>query len=61
MDVQAENAERGIAKMRALVKRPVVNRIELDLEALTEAEGLAMRPGPRPKINAEIVSALRAK
>ena len=23
MDVQAENAERGIAKMRALVKRPV--------------------------------------
>ena len=59
MDVQAENAERGIAKMRALVKRPVMNRIEPDLEALTEAEGLAMRPGPRPKINAEIVGALR--
>src|ERR1700722_4583650 len=46
MDLQAENAERGIAKMRALVKRPVMNRIEPDLEALTEAEGLAMRPGP---------------
>jgi predicted DNA-binding transcriptional regulator YafY len=59
MNVPAENAERGIAKMRALVKRPVMNRIEPDLEALTEAEGLAMRPGPRPKINAEIVSALR--
>jgi predicted DNA-binding transcriptional regulator YafY len=59
MDVQAENAERGIAKMRALVKRPVMNRIEPDLEALTEAEGLAMRPGPRPKINSEIVTALR--
>ncbi len=59
MAVQAENAERGVAKMRALVKRPVMNRIEPDLEALTEAEGLAMRPGPRPKINAEIVSALR--
>ena len=59
MDVQAKNAERGIAKMRALVKRPVMNRIEPDLEVLTEAEGLAMRPGPRPKINAEIVSALR--
>jgi predicted DNA-binding transcriptional regulator YafY len=59
MDVQAENAERAIAKMRALVKRPAMNRIEPDLEALTEAEGLAMRPGPRPKINAEIVSALR--
>jgi predicted DNA-binding transcriptional regulator YafY len=59
MDAQAENAERGIAKLRALVKRPLMNRIEPDLEALTEAEGLAMRPGPRPKINAEIVSALR--
>ncbi len=59
MGVQAENAERAIAKMRALVKRPAMNRIEPDLEALTEAEGLAMRPGPRPKINAEIVSALR--
>jgi predicted DNA-binding transcriptional regulator YafY len=59
MDVQAENAERGVAKMRALVKRPVMNRIEPDLEALTEAEGLAMRPGPRPKINPEIVNALR--
>ncbi len=59
MDVQAENAERGVAKMRALVKRPVMNRIEPDLEALTEAEGLAMRPGPRPKIDVEIVSTLR--
>lgn len=59
MDVQAENAERGIAKMRALVKRPVMNRIEPDLEALTEAEGLARRPGPWPKIDPEIVSTLR--
>ena len=59
MDVQAENAARGVAKMRALVKRPTMNRIEPDLEALTEADGLAMRPGPRPKINSEIISALR--
>ena len=59
MGLLAENAERGMAKMRALVKRPTMNRIEPDLEALTEAEGLAMRPGPRPKIDVEIVSALR--
>jgi predicted DNA-binding transcriptional regulator YafY len=59
LGAQAENAERGLAKMRVLVKRPTMNRIEPDLEALTEAEGLGMRPGPRPKINAEIVSALR--
>ncbi|MBX9845216.1 MAG: WYL domain-containing protein [Xanthobacteraceae bacterium] len=59
MHAQAENAERGVAKLRALVKRPVMNRIEPDLEALTEAEGLAMRPGPRPKINHGAVAALR--
>src|SRR5579885_455500 len=59
LDAQAENAERAIAKLRALVERPVMNRIEPDLEALTESEGLAMRPGPRPKINPEIVSAIR--
>jgi predicted DNA-binding transcriptional regulator YafY len=59
MHAQAESAERGIAKLRALVKRAAMNRIEPDLEALTESEGLAMRPGPRPKINPEIVAALR--
>jgi predicted DNA-binding transcriptional regulator YafY len=59
LDVQAENAERAVAKLRAQVKRPVMNRIEPDLEAMTEAEGLAMRPGPRPKINPEIITALR--
>lgn len=59
LHVQAENADRGIAKLRALVKRPLMNRIEPDLEALTEAEGLAMRPGPRPKITAEVVAVLR--
>lgn len=59
MDAQADNAERGVAKMRALVNRPTMNRIEPDLEALTEAEGLAMRPGPRPRVNEEIIRVLR--
>jgi hypothetical protein len=57
MQAQAEGMERVISKMRAL--RPTIMRIEPDLEALTEAEGLAMRPGPRPKINADVVGALR--
>ncbi len=60
MRAQADSTERVISKMRALLKRPVAAKIEPDLEALTEAEGLAMRPGPKPKINAEIVRALRA-
>lgn len=59
MDAQADNAERGLAKIRALVKRPVMVRIEPDLEALTEAEGLAMHPGPRPKIDTTTVGMLR--
>jgi predicted DNA-binding transcriptional regulator YafY len=59
MRVQAESAERVVSKIRALLKRPVAAKIEPDLEALTEAEGLAMRPGPRPKINGEIIRTLR--
>ena len=59
MLTQAENAERVISKLRALLKTAVMTRIDPDLEALTEAEGLAMRPGPKPKINADVVSALR--
>ena len=59
MQIQARSAERLISKMRALMKRPMRARIEPDLEALTEAEGLAMRPGPKPKINGDILRALR--
>ena len=59
MRAQADSAERVISKMRALLKRPVMARIEPDLEALTEAEGLALRPGPKLKIDAEVVGALR--
>ena len=59
MRVQAEGAQRVIAKLRALIKRPAMARIEPDLEALTEAEGLALRPGPKLNINVEIVGTLR--
>jgi predicted DNA-binding transcriptional regulator YafY len=59
MQAQAEGTERVISKMRALLKRPAIMRIDPDLEALTEAEGLAMQPGPKPKIDLEIVAALR--
>src|ERR1019366_1189493 len=59
MHTQADGTERAISKLRAQLKRPAITRIEPDLEALTEAEGLAMKPGPRPKIDLEIVAALR--
>jgi len=59
MAVQAGNAERAVSKLRALMRPDALTRVAPDLEALTEAEGIAMRPGPRPKIDPEIVAALR--
>jgi predicted DNA-binding transcriptional regulator YafY len=59
MPAQARSVETVAAKLRAQMKAPMVARIEPDLEALTEAEGLAMRPGPRPKVDPQIVGALR--
>lgn len=46
-------------KVRALMKPDVARRVEPDLEAMLEAEGLAMRPGPRPRIRVEVVEVLR--
>ena len=56
---QVRSMERLQSKIQALLKQPAKARIEPDLEALTEAEGLAMRPGPRPAINLSILSQLR--
>ena len=59
MQAQADGAERAIAKLHALMTRQTAARIEPDLEVLTEAKGLAMRPGPKPKINQAILCSLR--
>jgi predicted DNA-binding transcriptional regulator YafY len=51
---------RGVAtKIRNLLEAGALNHIEPDLEALTEAEGLAHRAGPRPYISASIFDGLR--
>lgn len=57
-DEAAELATLG-AKLRALLKPEVARRVEPDLEALLEAEGLAMRPGPKPRIDLTVVEQLR--
>lgn len=49
-----------MAKLKALMRPEAARRVEPDLEALLEAEGLAMRPGPRPRIHAQVVEELRA-
>lgn len=46
-------------KLRALMRPDQARRMEPDLEALLEAEGLAMRPGPRPRLAADIIETLR--
>ncbi len=57
-DLAAELATLA-AKVKALLKPDVARRVEPDIESLLESEGLAMRPGPRPKISVEAVERLR--
>ncbi len=59
LDDKAVTLEVLATKIRALLKPEVARRIDPDLDALLEAEGLAMRPGPRPRIRAYVVEDLR--
>lgn len=47
------------AKLRALLRPAAQRRLEPDLEALMLAEGLAMRPGPRPRLEPGLLATLR--
>lgn len=47
------------AKLRSSLKPAAAERFEIDLEIMLEAEGLAMRPGPRPRICVDVVERLR--
>ncbi len=55
----ANNLERMLLKLKGMMRPDVANRIETDLEALLEAEGHAMRPGPKPKINPHTLYVIR--
>ena len=46
-------------KLRALLETDAAGRIEPDLQALTEAEGLAMRAGPRSRLDDGLLALLR--
>ncbi len=56
---QADNLAGLKAKLTALMRPEALRRVEPDLEALLEAEGLAMRPGPRPRMRILVVEELR--
>ncbi|WP_428101436.1 helix-turn-helix transcriptional regulator [Candidatus Rariloculus sp.] len=57
---QGSGALRELAgKLRALHRPIFAAEMDADLEVLMRAEGLAMRPGPRPRIEAGLLSLLR--
>ena len=59
MELQAARLDNVGSKLRAQLKPLTIANLDPDLELLNEAEGLVMRPGPRPRIDPEIISKLR--
>lgn len=47
------------AKLKSLIHPQAARRIGPDLEALTEAEGIALRPGPRQTVSDDVLGDLR--
>ena len=47
------------ATLRAVMRPDALRRAETDIAALMEAEGIAMRPGPRPVLAAGVLPTLR--
>ena len=45
--------------LRALMRPAALRRAEPDIAALMEAEGIAMRPGPRPRLDPALLPTLR--
>ena len=46
-------------RLRATLHSDSLARIETDIEVLAQAEGLAMRPGPRPQLDRDLLDCLR--
>lgn len=59
LKLQAKALRDLCAKIKSIQRPDTARRVETDLEALIEAEGLAARPGPRPKIDPEHLQELR--
>ena len=51
--------ERIAGKLQSALPASTQTRLAPDIEALLEAEGLAMRPGPRPAIREEVIDKVR--
>lgn len=58
-DHDAGSLRATLEKLRALLRPDLARRLEPDVEALIEAQGFAMRPGPHPRVDRAIVETLR--
>jgi predicted DNA-binding transcriptional regulator YafY len=59
LDARARTLERLRTKLLGLLSAAASARVGPDLEALLEAEGHAMRPGPRPAIPDAVLTSIR--
>ena len=59
IDERAGTFRELATKLRTMLRPESRERLESDFEALMQAEGLAMRAGPRPRLDAGLLSALR--
>ena len=59
MQDQAQSLDGIATKLQVLVKPQAARKIDPDLEALLEAEGLATRPGPKPRLSPIVLGSLR--
>ncbi len=59
LEERAAALDSASAKLRAMTRPDHLRRVEPDLEVLMEAEGSALRPGPRPTLPEGILALLR--
>jgi predicted DNA-binding transcriptional regulator YafY len=59
LEERAAPLDAAAAKLRAMARPEHLRRVEPDLEVLMEAEGSALRPGPRPQLADGIIGLLR--
>ena len=59
LEERADTLRELATKVRATLRTESRARIESELEALVQAEGLAMRAGPRPRLDTGLLSDLR--
>jgi len=56
---QAKSLKETVDKIKTLIPTTLGGRIEPDIDALLESEGIALRAGPKPKFDPEIIKQIQ--